>query len=360
MLLEFRCSNHRSIKEEVRLSMVACSDDSESDHLFEYDDYRILPVSAIYGANGSGKSNVLGAMAFMKSLVVSDDCSFRQIPHKLATDGFASCFLVQFWRKGNRYAYGLSISGELVSEEYLYFFPNGKEKLLFRREGLNVEFGNGLNHGFETALDRMDSKRLFLSCAACYSQSRISEEAFLFFKEDLVFPDFYSEMVGVDIAYKDDVLVLLNSLGTGIRDVVSRDGKLFVDYGEYCIPYDEESAGIRKLIPMLMLVLKAICRGKVLIWDDIDTFLHQSLLPVIIKLFQEKGSTGAQLIFTTHDSSLLSSNLFRRDEIWFTELLGNERATELYSLSDTRGVRKSENLEKGYISGRYGAVPRIM
>ena len=109
-----------------------------------------------------------------------------------------------------------------------------------------------------------------------------------------------------------------------------------------------------------MLFLDIISKGKILICDELETSLHESLLYTLLKTFLYlEGKEQPQIIFTTHDTSLLSLDLFRRDQIWFTELNSLNRSTELYSLAEIKSVRKDENYGKGYISGRYGAIPML-
>ena len=129
-----------------------------------------------------------------------------------------------------------------------------------------------------------------------------------------------------------------------------------LDYGKFKVSLEEESSGIQKLFDILCPIIDIVREGKVLLYDELETSLHESIAKEIINLFLNSNS-GAQLIFTTHDTNLLDLDLFRRDQIWFTELKKNDRSTDLYSLSDVRNVRKDENVSRGYVLGRYGAIP---
>ena len=121
----------------------------------------------------------------------------------------------------------------------------------------------------------------------------------------------------------------------------------------------EESNGIKKLFEVICPIIDIISKGRVLVCDEIETSLHESIVYQIVKLFSlTQKDQFAQLIFSTHDTSLLDSSLFRRDQIWFTQL-DQQRSTDLYSLVEIKNVRKTENLEKGYISGKYGAIPIV-
>lgn len=121
----------------------------------------------------------------------------------------------------------------------------------------------------------------------------------------------------------------------------------------------EESAGVRRLFQMICPIIDILNRGKILICDEIEAGLHESVIFQIVQLFQHyQKDKFAQLVFSTHDTSLLDTDLFRRDQVWFTQL-NEERATDLYSLVEIKNVRKSENLEKGYVLGKYGAIPML-
>ena len=121
----------------------------------------------------------------------------------------------------------------------------------------------------------------------------------------------------------------------------------------------EESTGVKRLFQMICPMIDILNKGKILICDELEASLHEAVIYQIVQLFQQyQNDKFAQLIFSTHDTSLLDTDLFRRDQVWFTQL-NEERATDLYSLVEIKNVRKSENLEKGYVSGKYGAIPML-
>ena len=124
--------------------------------------------------------------------------------------------------------------------------------------------------------------------------------------------------------------------------------------------FTEESDGIKKLFELLCPIIDILIKGKILICDELESSLHEILVSKIIELFQSvRTKMPAQMIFSTHDTSLLNKDLFRRDQIWLTEMSKDDRATDLYSLVELKNVRKTENLEKGYINGKYGAIPMM-
>ncbi|MBR3771580.1 MAG: ATP-binding protein [Clostridium sp.] len=401
VLLEFSCSNYKSIKDEVFYSAIAGTDTTFEETLGVYGNYRILPSTVIYGANGSGKSNFINALSYLKRLVCNS-ISYQpgqdilQSRHKLSANDAPSGYRIQFVKDKIRYVYGISIYKNIVEEEYLYFFPNGRQVKVFERSRMDVKFGDKYKKSyFENSMQALKDNRLFLSCAANFSNITETEAAFLFFKEDLVFYapnannwiEYSIELMEEDKQAKDLFVDMLAALGTGIKDVkvkleqvkinelplddsipdalrdflASRDttrieAKVIYDQFETDL-MTEESTGIKKLFEMLCPIIDILVKGKVLICDEIEKSLHESIVYQIVKLFCNTGLENfAQLIFTTHDTSLLDADLFRRDQVWFTEL-NEQRATDLYSLVELRNVRKTENMKKGYLAGKYGAIP---
>lgn len=400
MLLEFKCSNHRSIKEEVKFSMVAGSDNTSEEILKEFGNLRVLHSAIIYGANGSGKSNFISALSFMRDLV-SNSINYQlgqkilQIPHKLSTWETPSEYNIQFVKNDVRYAYGFSIRQSLIQDEYLYYFPKGRQVKIFERNGMEVKPGDRYKGSLDVSVSILKENRLFLSCAANFSNVKEIEEAFMFFNKDIVIynPDLnmwtkYSiytiAVMQNNVSMKRALVKALQAFGTGIKDLKVN----FVDFPqemqsldllenlsslpetdkiEVRVVYDkfeidlmtEESAGVRRLVQMLIPLVDILDSGRVLVCDELETSLHEAVISQIVRLFQRfPKEKFAQLIFSTHDTSLLDTELFRRDQVWFTQL-NEERATDLYSLVEIKNVRKTENLAKGYVSGKYGAIPML-
>ena len=403
MLLEFRCSNFKSIKEEIRFSMIAGKDNTSEELLKVYNNFRVLRSAVIYGANGSGKSNFINALLFMCNLVQTS-ISYQpgqkipQATHKLSEKEKPSTFDIQFIRKNVRYAYGFSIEGGVITDEYLYYFPNGRQVKIFERDRMNIQPGNRYKSSFDVSIkDVLKENRLFLSCAANYSNVRELEEAFLFFTTDIViynpsmnnWTEYSIRLMQDNPSIKEEFLQMLNALDTGIQDVKLKVEKVkFADLKrklqlpdnlmglipeqegnriEAKVVYDqfeidllsEESSGIKRLFEIICPMIDILNTGKVLICDELEASLHEAVIYKIVQLFQNyKKDIFAQLIFSTHDTSLLNRELFRRDQVWFTQL-NKDRATDLYSLVEIKDVRKSENLAKGYVSGKYGAIPML-
>ena len=404
MLLEFRCKNHKSIKDEVLFSLLASKDTFNSEYLYGYKDLKILKSSVVYGANGSGKSNFIDAIFFMKSLVTNSinlqpGMGIPYTPHKLNGVGSESFYSVQFIKNGVRFAYGFSIEQMLVKEEYLYYFPNGRQAKIFDRTGMTYEEGSKFKGRFNSCKDVLKPNRLMISCAANFTNITEIEDAFRFFSEDLViytnanqenWMQYSLYQFNSNPEIKNLALSFMRDIGVDIQDIkINIEESAFpqselpeflsdeyknklrmtplqkitasvVYPGFETDLFTEESTGIQKLFAFLCPFLDIISKGKILICDELETSLHEFLLYTLLKTFLSlNGKEQSQIIFTTHDTSLLSLDLFRRDQIWFTELNSLNRSTELYSLAEIKSVRKDENYGKGYISGRYGAIPML-
>lgn len=404
MLLEFSCSDHKSIKTPILFSTVASKDTVNEDSLYMYGNTRVLRTAVIYGANGSGKSNFVDAIQFVKNLVINSinhqpGQGILQNPHKLSGPDAESKYAIQFVTNGIRYAFGFTLKHLLVIDEYLYYFPSGRQVKIYERDESGFTAGNKFKNRFETCRDVLKPNRLLLSCAANFSNVDEIAKAFSFFRDELViyrglgtdnWMEYSMEQISTNPAMKKVVLSFLQSLGTGIKDIRVKidktnmqasdlppfladefkamllsnpvnkiDAKVVYSTFETDL-MTEESVGVRKLFEMLCPFIDIIIRGKVLVCDELEASLHESILHGLVTLFRQiKSEKFAQLIFTTHDTSILDLDLFRRDQVWFTEISQDSRATELYSLAEIKNVRKGENVSKGYIMGKYGAIPML-
>ena len=400
MILQFSCSNHKSIKNKVTFSTIAGSDNTFEETLKPFSNVRVMRSAVIYGANGSGKSNFIGALEFMRNLV-SESIKHQpgqgifQAPHKLNSNNVPSEYDIQFVKNDIRYAYGFSIVKNAVKNEYLYYFPKGRQVKIFEREAMEIKPGDKYKNAFDVSFGVLKENRLFLSCAANYTNIKEIEEAFLFFKDDIVvynpqannWIEYSIQLMQQNNEIKNVFVEMLQALGTGVKDIRVKlektrltakdlpqempealkmlmtsqeanmiEAKLIYDEFETDLMV-EESTGIKRLFEVICPIIDIINSGKILVCDEIETSLHESIVYEIVKLFnQATKEQFAQLIFSTHDTGLLDASLFRRDQIWFTQL-DSQRATDLYSLVEIKNVRKTENLEKGYISGKYGAIP---
>ena len=378
MLLQFSCENHKSIKDRITFSTIAGKDTTYESDLKTFGNMNVVRMAAIYGANGSGKSNVINAIEFMRALVVNSinhqpGEGVFQAPHKLAEPEMPSSYDIQFVTKGIRYAYGFSVKNHLIDEEYLYYFPKKRQVKIFERKGLEIKPGDRYKNAFELSLNVLKDNRLFLSCIANYTNLKEVEDAFLFFKDDIVvynpvinnWSEYSAKLLQDSAQIKKLYIDILNVLGTNVKDVKvrfetkklthadlpndmpeflkdmlsSQESNLFeakMVYEDFEINIQEESTGIQKLFEIICPILDILMKGRILICDEIETGLHEAVVKRILEIFQRsKKEEFAQIIFSTHDTSLLSSVPFRRDQIWFTEL-DEQRATDLFSLAEIK------------------------
>lgn len=382
MLLEFSCSNFKSIKEKVTFSAIATDNIKNEKFLKKFDDFRILHTSVIYGPNGVGKSNIFKGIGFMRDLVIKSRENrpgevLKQPTHKMAQDK-KSEFNMQYIINDIRYAYGFVLKNNLVDEEYLYYFEDKNAVKVFEREEGEVCFGEKFEENkvlLEIIENEIGDNKLLLSCIGDKSDIFEINNAFLFFKEYLVIQnsDVKTERKNcIKVMIENEkmrelIISVFRELDSDIKDIKienagenldDKDIRIKFVYDEFETDlYKEESTGINKLFDLVLPIIESFINGKVMIVDEIELNLHRNIAYKIISLFNTYlPNNSAQLIFTSHDISLLSLNLFRNDQIWFAQL-GKDRATELYSLVEIKNIRADENIAKGYIMGRYGAVP---
>ncbi len=404
MLLRFQVSNHRSILDPVELSMIAVDDDRPATRGFERLSERVLTTAGIYGPNASGKSNVLDALYWLSyavatSLLGGGD-SMPRDPHRFGKGSEKpSTFDMDCIVEGIRHGYQLEVDDSAVLYESLCSYPEQRRRMLFEREGDEVHFRRGLS-GAGGTRELLTPTTLVLSAAARVGDpaievvgraiSRIAEinshgfnrgrrsSPFLFLARSSntysMFEDAGSreEQVFEDMTRGEAAMELLRLADPGIKDFdivelkdhatgATGEQLLFVHHdGDRPVNFwpKEESAGTRMLFSLLGPALDALKYGQVLLFDEADASLHPRLSARLVELFQDPRSNprGAQLILATHDTSLLS--VLNRDEVWFTEKWP-DGATRLVALAEFGGdqVRRSLNLERAYLQGRFGAIP---
>ena len=396
MLVNFSFKNFRSFRDEMTLSMEAANIQELSFALMKGGDSEMLPVAVMYGANSSGKSNVLKALKAMRDVLLH---SVKLNPKdKLDADPFMldlssqkepTSFEIQFIIGESRYRYGFDYTVNGIVAEWLYEKRVGEREFeLFLRSGSEFKisktrFAEGI--GKETATP---ANRLFVSLVAQLN-GKVAQSILDWFSDI----EYMSGMDGKGYAGRTLEMLFLNQSGSneirsffesanlGFSELdVDRDtldaGKMksetvhrFYDAdgnlaGVRNFQTDKmESEGTKKMIEIAGPIFDAILNGKILIVDELDAKLHPFLTRKIIGLFMDKSvnNKGAQLIFATHDTNLLNLQYLRRDQIWFTEKDKTD-STELYSLVEFRDeagkkVRNDRSIEKDYINGRFGAIP---
>ena len=396
MLIQFSVENYLSIKDKVVLSLLASKDKEHPDFLINHDNKKCLKSAVIYGANASGKSNVLNAFWFMVNYVLTSHNQQIHMPigrTAFKFDDFTaakpSSFEVIFTVDAIRYAYGFSVTDTLVVDEYLYYYPNGRQAIIFERKNtkeykftVDVEEQNMLK-------ERTSANKLYLSVASNWSYSKVIPVLEWFASCQILTKRSIADAYGLnarnlrDEEYRSVIAGMLQVADFGIKALEIRDfqglGSLIADKQSYNnietvhtvvdengkekfynLNMTEESDGTNSYFKVIGIVRKALDKGTLLVADEIDAHLHPLLTKHLISLFNsaEFNPHGAQLVFTSHNTNLLDLDIMRRDQIWFTEKNENTAATDLFSLDDF-SVRKDTKIERGYLIGRYGAIPFI-
>lgn len=394
MLIQFSVENYLSIKNKVVLSLLASRDSEHPEHLILNESKNYLKSAVIYGANASGKSNVLNAFWFMVNYVLT---SHNQQVHKAIertsfkfdkeTPANPSSFEVIFTANGIRYAYGFSVTDKAVIEEYLYYYPNGRQAIIFERKN-TTDFRFTVDADEQNTLkDRTSANKLYLSVASNWSYAKVIPVLEWFASCQIITKNSVADAYGIEAEQlKDDdyrrvIASMLRVADFGIQSLQVRDADpisskrsdIFTNIdavhtvqdtegntSSYTLNMAEESDGTNSYFKLIGVVKRALDQGTLLVADEMDAHLHPLLTKHLVSLFNsnEFNPNGAQLIFTSHNTNLLDLDVLRRDQIWFTEKDELIAATDLFSLYDF-SIRKDAKVEKGYLIGRYGALPFI-
>jgi AAA15 family ATPase/GTPase len=417
MLIDFTVENFRSFAEAQTLSMIASKDSSHEESVVEKGPFRLLKTAALFGANASGKSNLIKSFALVDRFVgqsatkmnlgdpirwvvpFSLDRQWREKP---------STFAIRLLIKGTEYQYGFSATLKRVHKEWLHLKREGGRVTTALSREYDVAVGEEkwhtqgeLKEQASAAVKATRDNGLFLSQAAQMNVEFV-KELFLWFRRrlwpfDLSTPPSHllqasAERILEDKGYRARMERLIHDADLGIGQLTAQKESVSVtlkdapkeireflgslgDVEQYRVRTthsirdsdeqiefsleDDESLGTQRFFGIVGRMLRAFDDGDVLVVDELDCSLHPLLAYKLVKLFQsnEANPNGAQLLFTTHDSALMNPSLLRRDQIWFCEK-NSEEATQLFSLDDIeRTPRKKEAFEKNYLAGRYGAVP---
>ena len=417
MLVEFSVKNFMSIKDEITFSMVAGTGDENTDNIVknEVTGEGYLKSTAIYGANASGKTNFMKAIT--AAVLMIRKSNLRNINEPLLeirpfkfdnkTINKPSEFKFIFIKNNIKYIYGFSADINKIYTEYLYQYLSAKPSLIFERKNTNeYKFTQQEQSKLEELATKNTENKLFLSTATAWNYEK-TKNAYIWFSEDIdTFNDYMNAsgysldkfendkegslkkftinlLKQADILIKDynfevkDMnfgnignIIPFNNIKILNENIIQKEIRISTfheienENGEkenYELDLNEESLGTQSLFFFSPILKEAFEKGKVIVVDEIDKSLHPLLVEFIIKLFHNKeiNKNNAQLIFNTHDTNLLSLDNFRRDQIWFAEKDPKKGITELYPLDDF-SVRKTENVQKGYLNGRYGAIPFLV
>lgn len=402
MILEFSVKNFLSFKEKVTFSMIANSNKELNDNYVEIGGNKVLKSAAVYGANASGKSNLfkiltLVVLMLRSSNSVDINAKLPLIPFKLDKGSVnkPSEFEIKFILDETRYVYGFIADKDKIYDEYLYYYPNGRETKIFDRTNINeysytqkdekilreIEAKNAQNKFFlATAtnwnFDKTKAAYNFLTngIGTCNNLEILKNMAYKMYETN---PDYLKDFA-IDFLQKADFNIenyqisqidvpgeFLTAIPEFITKTLPDKPKAYQvlfkhKNSDNYLSIDEESLGTQMIFAFIPFLADSLKNKKVLIIDELDKSLHPFLVQYIVEIFNdaEINKNGSQLIFNTHDTNLLDLNILRRDQIWFTEKNSETGESDLYSLSDF-SVRKQENVEKGYMLGRYGAVPFI-
>ena len=403
MLIRFSFKNFKSFKNENCLDMEATSLKEHAYNVAKVDNGEYLKVSAIYGANASGKTNVLRAFDFMRLKVLIDNKmrenliredknfnSYMMNPEPIGLE-------VEILAKNNEiYKYGFEVIKDKVISEWLYKKRKNTFYEIFERTNNNVtvktknkpnEFQNidenslFLNMYSRMYTDNEDFKNVF-NWFTNTNFLDLGNSAFEGFISQIVRPNLLSKLLG-DITYKKELLKFINAFDPAIKDIKitpdrmekvqeTKDIKMELVHEDennetMLLPLELESSGTVKMINMFDFLLNTLKNGMVLFVDELDAKLHPLLTRYIINLFHNSDTNkgNGQLIYSTHDTVNLNKETFRRDEIWFAEK-DKDGISEIYALSDYileddknagKKVRNDATYNKDYLTGRYGAIP---
>lgn len=402
MLIEFSATNFRSLLTRQTLTMVASADSTLAEcNLIEYshEKLRLNRQTAIYGANAAGKSNLLMGIEALRMLV-SQSAGLQEgqpllwiIPFRLgpSNEPAETEFEIIFVAEGIRYHYAVAATSTRIYHEWLVAYPQGRPQRWFERKYDVARQQEDWKFGPRFVGDRSQHKlwqnstrsnALFLSTAVQLNNDQL-KPAFHWITQQLIVilpgkvdfnPGLSLDLLRTPVGH-DQLMRVLTAADVGIDRMELEEGSNSLQGSGLLrwarviawhttsegmeIPFDltEESDGTRALFQRAGGLIKALESGATLCVDEIDRSLHPHLTRFLVKLFRsETNPKNAQMIFTTHDSTLLDPELLRRDQIWFVEK--NQKASHFYSLLDF-SPRKGDALGKGYLMGRYGAIPFV-
>ncbi|RTR33520.1 AAA family ATPase [Shewanella atlantica] len=420
MLLRFGCENYKSIKEYQEI-LFTCSSTKDCEHhnLYKTDAIKehVLPIVAIYGANASGKTNMIKALRLLCAGIENSARGRNDNvpPFRLDSEcsNEPSIFDLDFILEGKHYHYGFAIKDSIIEEEWLYSFSNktrsSRSVLFYRDKNLDIEdeefyFGKNFKGQNKSISKITNETSLFLTVAA-KSNHLLAEKIVEYIKNFVKFrfsSDMAEQTVGesvFDNSLEKPISKFISKIDIGavklsvekvereeeekdkfnrfydaINNAFGGDGGIQtsgIDDFEYVInihrhdsnnnevkfKFSDESLGTRALISILASIFKVLQSGGVFVVDELESSLHTLLSLKVVELFNcpKSNPHGAQLLFTTHETQLLNFNGVRKDEVWLSEK-SFDGSTQLRPLTEY-AIDKRANLRKGYLEGRFGAIP---
>lgn len=412
MLIMFRAKNYTSFKEDVILDLRQTSYREHSNHVFEHGDFNLLKTTVIYGANASGKSNLISAISSYKDFILNQLFSSKDndidsdilINNKIPIEPFLLGenvekemeFEMIFSYKNIMYQYGYSIEEENICTEWLYV----NNELVYDRKKSHIEYGKKyssvLSQYKKVREDRLyisildyfvveDNLKLIIDTFKEYFRVQLNVYFEIFFQSSIKgissYTGFHKEIIENE-SFRKKVSEYINKIDVGIREIVvdrvtmtnKRTGEKedkfvlksihdvydtkgnIVGKKDFDLRY--ESSGTLRFLSFIQEILKMMERGGIFVADELSSRLHTFLTKFIVDMFQsDLNKMNAQLIFTTHDISLMNKEQFRRDEVVLVDK-NKEGASTIYTLADL-GVRKDATFNKDYFKGKFGAIPIV-
>jgi len=420
MLVEFKVKNFLSFKKEVTFSMLTSGKNEHPENLIPFDENNneyLLKTALIYGANASGKTNFLKAIGNLclqvmtsKNMSTSDEIDVAPYLFDDKTPNEKSFFEIRFIQNNTLYIYGVELDSKLIYQEYLYKSPEGK----FNAKPIKIfERTNDENHNLNINVSKLKKKyltesahnRLYLSVAGFWEDPSLVD-AYKWFEEKvkvfIPYMTYGEDLHGYTIRriinkpkeqknYADKIVSVFKKIDTGItglkitaykpveskipknisseqkkqilelieeEEIIRLESVHKVEGKEYPLNFMNESSGTQRALDLIGVLIDIIQKNGLLIIDELENSLHSELAKELIKSLH-KNNCNAQIIFTTHDTSLMNLDIFRRDQFWFTEKKHKQQYSELFCLDEIKGIRNNENIQKKYLLGRYGAFPYI-
>ena len=396
MLCQFSVKNYKSIRDEVTFDMQAAAISEHEDRIIKDQDGEMyLPVSAIYGPNGGGKSNVLAALHTLVAKILrplfatedNDEKVFFQKKIIVEPFAFSECknesteFELFFRTDLAEYRYILHVKRDIVIYESLdrVKLETGRRSALFKRNDNGIDL-KGAFAKLKVSDDLSKTLTLLSYLGIAYKENAVVKDVLNWFEYGVEFLNYGNPIQELKMAVstsedvKNLMLEMIQEMDLDIVDfrVEEKENDMIEVFTKHCvdgveteISLSDESSGTKKLFGLLPFIAESLLTGTVLVIDELDAKIHPVLLCHIIMMFNDLSINRhkAQLIFTSHDLSTMNSKVFRRDEIWFVAK-GNAQNSKLYSLVEFKNengesVRKDAKFDKQYLEGKYGADPYL-
>lgn len=404
MLIELKMKNCFSIQGEQVLSLVASNDKQLKGNTFQADNLTLLKSVAIYGANAAGKSNIIKIIDVIKAIVLQSATIQRGIelplmPFLLGKDKEKpSEFEISFMAENVKYRYGFTATQKKILEEWLFAYPNGRMQQWFLRaydaenDKYKYEFGSKFLGEKKLWENSTRENALFLSTAIQLNSKQL-RPVFDWFRGKFNMNSIsgLGDFINILKQNPQEISKYLKAVDFDIENLIlkeeeantqevswdlfnetisidssgkakkSRVKAVHLNQQGQPIEFDMvlESEGTREFLRFLVPIINTFQKGGILIIDELHNHLHPLMTKFIINLFHNENinKNNAQLIFTTHETSILDKDIFRKDQIYFCEK--QNKATKLYAMSDFKGLRENIDFEKSYLLGRFGALPNL-